>query len=100
MDRISVKDVEGVFKVYVDVFDSYGLVRDGFRLVLEQGSATYGRAWRVYETAIGGGGGLSRPLVGSDYLGMTARQAYDCLHDRLSVVHGMADVRTAGTGDV
>lgn len=62
------------------------------RFVLEQGSATYGRAWRIYAT----GGTKYRTAhfdpfrIGSGYLGSTKREAYQTLR---GLVAGLSERR-------
>jgi len=98
-ERPTRADVERALTSYAETIDRAGelglrLKRDGARLVLEQGSKTYGRAWRLYETGFvnyyvdqeGPSTGYSRPIVGSEYLGMTAREAYEAITTRHRVV--------------
>ena len=67
------------------------LIADSDRLVLSEGSATYGRAWRV-NLRYDGSGALYRPPAGDDYLGFTKREAFDRLADRASVLEDAARV--------
>jgi len=96
-ERPTSADVERALTSYAETIDRAGelglrLKRDGARLVLEQGSKTYGRAWRLYETGQPNDTtgqpctGYYGPLVGSDYLGMTAREAHEAITTRHRVV--------------
>lgn len=92
-ERPTAKDVERVLEAYREVLDRapWQMIRPGARLVLEQGSKTYGRAWRLYETGhVDHTGevttGYYRPTIGDDFLGMTAREARAALSTRLRVV--------------
>jgi hypothetical protein len=70
------------FARYVKWCDRYGLIPKGYRVVLDEGSKLYGRAYRIAltgERAPDGtwpnGTGHGRPPVGDDYLGMTKDEA-------------------------
>lgn len=102
MERITRKDLDAMFGRYVRAIEAGGYVRDGYHLTLDIGSKTYGRAYRVYETANrelwgtdngkGGkyGSGQYEPTIGRNYLGMTAREAYDALADRAGLLEDVA----------
>lgn len=87
-DRITPRDVIAALANHIDALERYGVAYDG-RLIIQQGSATYGRAWRVFRESCGGGG-LCGPPIGSDYLGATAREAHAALTERTRAVHDMA----------
>jgi hypothetical protein len=94
MDRITTADVRHALSHYVDACERYGISYDGI-IVLDQGSKTYGRAWRVYRTMwMGEDGkfctGHANPPIGSDYIGATAREAYENLTTRTRTMHDMA----------
>jgi len=77
MDRITVREVEGMYNRAVEAARKLGFA-ETHRWTLQQGSQTNGRAWRMYR--VNQNGGL-RDVLGSDgYLGWTTREAYDALH--------------------
>lgn len=88
MERIYNRDVRRAFAHHIDTLERYGISYDG-RLVLSQGSKTYGNAWRINRIPTGESY-HANPPIGSDYLGMTAREAYDTLHERNRTIHDMA----------
>jgi hypothetical protein len=53
------------------------LMNDTDRMVLDEGSKTYGRAYRIYRCRKDSGAYSDSPLhLGDGYLGMTKREAY------------------------
>lgn len=85
--RITVKDVREAFARYQGVCNYYGLHRDGYQLTLQEGSSTYGIGWRVYEVKEDEiGGGQYEPMIGFNYLGATAREAWDELNTRARAI--------------
>lgn len=101
-DRPTSKDVRRIFDQYEELVKEYGLIRPGYNLTLDEGSKTYGRAYRVYEVAdrsLWGkkgdqnsydgeyGSGHYEPTIGYNYLGMTAREAHDAIADRMRMVY-------------
>jgi hypothetical protein len=78
-DRITPRQVEQVLGHVIALADELGIEHG--RLVIERGSPTYGRAWRLFEHR-DESGGLYAPFGGhlSDYLGASAREAYVTLH--------------------
>ena len=114
MDRITRKDLDQALEHHVAALQCVGIVYDG-RLVLSIGSKTYGNAYRLNLTGVmdrcqgrpwsdqthegceecGGtresrSSAHYRPPVGDDYLGMTAREAYDTLTARTRAVYDTA----------
>lgn len=87
-DRITQADLRYALAHHVDALERYGITYDG-RLVLDEGSKTYGRAYRLNRIATGESGHRAPP-IGSDYLGMTAREAYETLTTRTRAVHDVA----------
>lgn len=101
-DRPTVKDVRCIFEQYAELVKEYGLVRPGYNLTLDEGSKTYGRAYRVYEVAdrsLWGkkgnasdwsgeyGSGHYEPTIGYSYLGMTAREAHEAIAERKRMIY-------------
>ena len=97
-ERITVKDVRRQFELYVDTMERAGLVPEGWRLVLQEGSSTYGIGWRVYMVPINPeeGTGHHEPMVGDNYLGSTAREAHERLCDRRRMVDDIRYVEEQG----
>ena len=80
----TIKELNWAFESYVAQMEGLGAVPAGARLVLSEGSKTYGRAFRVNLTGDGSEGsrynsGHYRPLVGPEYLGMTKSEAEQTL---------------------
>jgi hypothetical protein len=108
-ERIIPSDVRQAFAHHVDTLQRYGVSYDG-ELFLAEGSKTNGIAWRIYRSHFlvpchcedrdrcdrcAGTGqvhtwGHADPPVGSDFLGMTAREAFDELCSRTRTMHDMA----------
>lgn len=79
MTQMSLTQVRAQFNMLshrVDDLVDAGILRSG-TLQLQEGSPTYGRAWRLWETR-GDSTGLYEPLDGtcSSYLGWTRTEAY------------------------
>ena len=88
MERITVRDVRAALANYVDTCERYGIDQGG-RVGMDVGSATYGRGWRVYVVPAGETGHHT-PRIGGDYLGWSAREAYESLTTRTRTMHDMA----------
>jgi hypothetical protein len=58
----------------------------GVKLHLQEGSKTYGRAYRLYTMQEGSSAHYNPPYQIRDYLGMTRQEAYDTLW---SLIHGV-----------
>ena len=84
MDKITPAQVDQAFARWIRALEEVQLVEPDRKWVLQHGSATNGRPWAWYEE--NSNGGLSEPPIGSSYLGWTAREAYDQLLDRTTVV--------------
>ena len=94
MSRTTKKHVESALAVYASACKAANLIPEGMHLILQEGSQTNGRAWRVYLTgdrveipehpfyAYPKGSGCSRPPCGDDYLGWSAEEARRTLQDR------------------
>lgn len=91
MDSVSTKDLAQLVKMIG------GHVDQPDRLVLQSGSATYGRAWRLFVSARAGGQGGLRTFLDLDngYLGWTKREAYCTLTGLLTGL-GVDDVPAEG----
>jgi len=89
-ERITVKDVRRAFEAHAKALEKCGIPYTG-KLVLQEGSAVNGRAWRLFQRE-DDSGGLRRPPIGDDFLGMTARDAYGRLVERTGTIY---DTRAA-----
>lgn len=96
---ITAADVRAAFRHHVETLERVGITYDG-RLEIAEGSRTYGIAYRIYRTGytVRDADGSSRatsghanPPIGSDYLGMTRREAYETLQTRTRAVSDTAD---------
>lgn len=90
MDSIDTKDLTRLMTTVAGYTDQPD------RLVLQSGSPTYGRAWRLFvSSGPGGQGGLATFLdLDNGYLGWTKREAYCTLTGLLSGLEaGQALVR-------
>ena len=79
MERITNTDLEMQLNRYIGLLDMLGMRDDTVTYGIEHGSKLYGRAFRLYVTGGEHGSGHGQPPVGSDYLGMTKREAFDTL---------------------
>ena len=78
-DRITVGDLERLIGRIDRYADTLGIIDHsrGERLGLDQGSATYGRAWRIFSTGLDGNTGHGDPFhLGSGYLGWSKAEAH------------------------
>lgn len=84
MEPTTIADVRRVFALLEEDAKKAGLLPDG-RLQLEEGSAAYGRAWRLVWTDreptehAGRGAHFRPPRPLEDFLGTTKREAYESL---------------------
>jgi hypothetical protein len=100
-DRITMDDLRRALEQHAAALAAAGITYDG-RLGIDEGSKTYGRAFRLYRTGylmpdrdgtMTPTSGHGNPPVGSDYLGMTKREAYDELTGRTRVLWDVAAAR-------
>lgn len=83
--RITLHDLQRALESHTRALQRCGITYDG-TLRLEPGSATYGRAFRLYLMPPGTTA-LWSPPIGSDYLGMTKAEAYDNLVTRTQLIY-------------
>lgn len=92
---ITRKDLNVVFEHVVRLATESGVVRPGMKLVLMEGSKTYGRAYRLYEQPINpedGTGMHGTLLLGpGSYLGMTKSEAYLTLSTIRDVLYAVTN---------
>lgn len=77
-ERITTKDVEGLFESVRKLASDAG-VTEAENWRIDKGSKTYGRAWRVWLWKDDGTYAHYSAALGTDYLGMTARETYASL---------------------
>jgi hypothetical protein len=78
MERTTDRQLEQLVKMIAEEFRWANLLPDETKVVLDKGSKTNGRAYRLYTAGYGENGGYSdKPLrLGDGYLGLTKREAY------------------------
>ena len=93
---VTIDDLRNAVERYANICTRLGLVPEGSHIGLDEGSQLYGRACRLYVTGnraddgtYPNGSGHSRPPLGDDYLGMTKRDAYHAIQERISVLHDL-----------
>lgn len=77
--RTTLKDLERLVERVAAYSATLGIISPdrGERLGLDQGSATYGRAWRIFSTGLDGNTGHSDPFgLSSGYLGWSKAEAW------------------------
>ena len=81
MERTTEKQLEQLAKMISEELKWANLLPNETKVVLDKGSKTYGRAYRIYTTGYEGNSGYSdKPLhLGDGYLGITKREAYPSL---------------------
>lgn len=87
-DRITSADLTAALAAHVNALAAAHITYDG-RLILDHGSRTYGRAYRLYRIP-SASTDQHEPPIGSSFLGHTAREAYDRLQDRTTVLFDVA----------
>ena len=78
MERTTEKQLEQLAKMISEELKWANLLPNETKVVLDKGSKTYGRAYRICTTGYEGNSGYSdKPLhLGDGYLGITKREAY------------------------
>ena len=85
--RITNKDVRRAMVRHGECLQKCGIpLREGTRLHLSEGSPSAGRAWRIHAESVDSGA-LWSPPIGGDYLGWTAREAYETLVGRTGTIY-------------
>jgi hypothetical protein len=94
MTNTTTADLQRALASHVETLASVGITYEG-HLGLEEGSKTYGRAYRLYRTGqmVSDDNGGERPAtghysppIGDDYLGMTKGEAYKALTSRTRAI--------------
>ena len=78
MERTTDRQLDQLIKMIADEFRWANLLPDETKVLLDKGSKTNGRAYRLYTTGYANNSGWSdKPLhLGDGYLGLTKREAY------------------------
>ena len=78
MERTTDRQLDQLIKMIADEFRWANLLPDETKVLLDKGSKTNGRAYRLYTTGYANNSGWSdKPLhLGDGYLGITKREAY------------------------
>ena len=78
MERTTDRQLDQLIKMIADEFRWANLLPDETKVVLDKGSKTNGRAYRLYTAGYASNSGWSdKPLhLGDGYLGLTKREAY------------------------
>lgn len=80
METISVRDVRQMARRYERAARIAGLIADSERVHLQEGSPTYGRAWRVFISPAGTYAHHNAPAIGAaGWIGNSKRDAYNTL---------------------
>lgn len=106
-ERVSLEHVRRQARRYAELCEELGAVPAGYHVGLDEGSATYGRAFRLYVTgdavrasdgsvSFPNGSGHGRPPFGSDFLGMTRAAAYEALLNRCDVLSDVLYLKGQG----
>lgn len=93
-ERITTHQLKQLVNMISEEMRWAGMLPQGTWVILEQGSKTYGRAYRIYTMNPNNGGGYSdSPLyLGDGFLGATKREAWIALR---SILRTFEAVRSA-----
>lgn len=94
---VTLENVRRQARRYAELCEELGAIPAGFHVGLDEGSVTYGRAFRLFVTgdcvraddgsvSFPNGSGHGRPPFGSDFLGMTRAAAFEALLNRCDVL--------------
>lgn len=90
MERTTDRQLEQLVKMIAEEFKWANLLPNETKVILDKGSKTYGRAYRLYTTGYEGNSGWSdKPL----YLGLTKREAYLSLRAILRTLEAVRGTR-------
>ena len=94
-ERTSAVEVRRLADRLEDLARRLGVLDADDVLVLDQGSPTYGRAWRLHSMAKAGTGGHHDGpfFLGSGYLGETTREAWAALRGMVRALEAVAEAR-------
>jgi hypothetical protein len=88
MERVTVANIHRRALVVTELAWELGIIGADDYLEIQQGSKTYGRAWRIW-----GEGGRDIFNLGRGFLGMTRGDAYAALGVILSTLRAVKDTR-------
>jgi hypothetical protein len=96
MERTTDQQLDQLVKMISEEFRWADLLPNETKVVLDKGSKTYGRAYRLYTAGYGESSGYSdKPLhLGDGYLGMTKREAYLSLRAILRTLEAVRAVKS------
>jgi hypothetical protein len=92
---ITITDLRAAFAAHLETLERYNLAPSDGRLVLTEGSKTYGIAYRINWTGYQvpdelhgtrATSGHAEPPIGESYLGMTKAEAHETLVARTRVI--------------
>ena len=86
MSTTSTQDVHNVFARHENLMRRFGLIAPDERLILSEGSPTYGRAWRLNLGKGYSGAHYNLPYGFEEYLGWSKREAFHELASRNSAI--------------
>ena len=78
MNQITKSDLRIMRRRYTRAMIAAGVLNDGDRLHFQEGSYTYGYAYRVHRIPAGKSGHWNPP-IGDAFLGMTKREAFETM---------------------
>jgi hypothetical protein len=96
MERTTDRQLEQLVKMIAEEFKWANLLPNETKIVLDKGSKTYGRAYRLYTTGnlAEAVGWSHKPLhLGDGYLGITKREAYLSLRAILRTLEAVRGTR-------
>ena len=96
MERITDSRLDQLVTMIAEEFRWAGLLPEGVKVILDKGSKTYGRAYRLYTTGYEnkGGGWSDKPLhLGDGFLGLTKREAWLTLRAILRTLEAVRSVK-------
>jgi hypothetical protein len=99
--QLTLADLDRALLAHVECLAAVGIVYDG-DLVLSHGSASAGRAFGLFRTNVPATDGsvlrsYMSPPIGSDFLGMTKRDAYMALTGRTGDIYQTVDALRRST---
>ena len=94
-EKVTTYQLEQLVRMITEELKWAGMLPDSTKVILEQGSKTYGRAYRLYTVNYDKQSGYSdSPLyLGDGFLGVTKREAWLSLR---SILRAMEAVRAYG----
>ena len=91
MSTYTTKDVRNVFARHEELMRRFGLIAPDERLILSEGSPTYGRGWRLNLGKGDSGAHYNLPHGFPEYLGWSKKEAFHELVSRNSAILALAE---------